>query len=226
VSKDLLARDPDNELLARGPRFRLPSMILRDVALASSGLLDPMLGGKPVYPYQPQGIWDGLAITLERDFTYPQSKGRENHRRSLYTFWRRTVAPGNMFDASSRNVCTVRASLTSTPLHALTMLNDVTWVEAGRVLAQNVMALEGPEARLSEAFRRVCARRPDAEELKLLVRALDRSLTEFKADPGAARAYLSQGDTPVDASRDPAELAAYASVCLAIFNLDEAMTKE
>ncbi|HSI73704.1 MAG TPA: DUF1549 domain-containing protein, partial [Fimbriimonas sp.] len=130
VTPKLLARDPDNRLLARASRFRLSSTILRDVALASSGLLNRKMGGNPVYPYQPPGIWDGLSITKERDFTYPQSKGADLYRRSIYTFWRRTVAPGNMFDASSRQVCTVRPSLTSTPLHALTTLNDPTWVEA------------------------------------------------------------------------------------------------
>ena len=136
--KRALELDADNRLLWHGPRFRLPSLLLRDVALASSGLLNDKMGGKPVYPYQPKDIWDGLAITKERDFTYPQSKGADLYRRSLYTFWRRTVAPGNMFDASVRQTCKVRPSLTSTPLHALTMLNDPTWVEAGRALAERV----------------------------------------------------------------------------------------
>ena len=108
VTPALRQRDPENRLLARGARFRLPSLLLRDVALAASGLLDPQIGGKPVYPYQPKGIWDGLAITNERDFTYPQSKGADLYRRSLYTFWRRTVAPANMFDASTRQTCKVR----------------------------------------------------------------------------------------------------------------------
>ncbi|MBC8064016.1 MAG: PSD1 domain-containing protein [Chlorobia bacterium] len=222
----LKTKDPSNLLYARAPRFRMPSMILRDVALASSGLLDPKMGGKPVYPYQPKGIWDGLAITLERDFTYPQSKGDENHRRSLYTFWRRTVAPGNMFDASSRQVCTVRASLTSTPLHALTMLNDVTWVEAARGLAAQVISLPTNEGRLREAFRRVCARRPTENELKVLLRSLQRSKQAFNLDPAAAKQFLAQGDSPLPPNHNPTDLAALASVCLAIYNLDEAMTRE
>lgn len=227
VSKELAARDPENRLLARGPRFRLPSLLLRDVALASSGLLNDKLGGKPVYPYQPKDIWDGLAITKERDFTYPQSKGADLYRRSLYTFWRRTVAPGNMFDASVRQTCKVRPSLTSTPLHALTMLNDPTWVEAGRALAEHVMkASAQDDARLSDAFRRVCARPPAAGDLKVLRRALDRARTEFRADPKAAEAYLKIGESPRDKALDPVDHAAYAAVCLAIYNLDEAMTKE
>lgn len=230
VSRDRLARDPENRLLSRGPRFRLSSLLLRDLALASSGLLDPRIGGKPVYPYQTKDIWDGLAITKERDFTYPQSQGADLWRRSLYTFWRRTVAPGNMFDASARQVCKVRPSLTSTPLHALTMLNDVTWVEAGRALAQQVMHAHprpnDQEARLTAAFRRVCTRPPAPDDLKILQRGLSRALAAFRADPQAAAAYLKAGDSPRDPALDPVEHAAYATVCLAIYNLDEAMTKQ
>jgi hypothetical protein len=228
VSPALRERDPENRLLARGARFRLPSLILRDLALASSGLLDQRVGGRPVYPYQPKDIWDGLAITKERDFTYPQSQGADLFRRSLYTFWRRTVAPGNMFDASSRQACRVRPSVTSTPLHALTTLNDVTWVEAGRALAERVMKEAGPDpdARLAEAFRRVCARRPAPDELDILRRSFGRALAAFRERPASARSYLRAGSSPRDESLDPAEHAAYASTCLAIFNLDEALTRE
>jgi hypothetical protein len=228
VSPALREGDPKNRLLARGARFRLPSLILRDVALASSGLLDQRVGGRPVYPYQPKGIWDGLAITKERDFTYPQSQGADLFRRSLYTFWRRTVAPGNMFDASSRQACRVRPSVTSTPLHALTTLNDVTWVEAGRALAERVMKEAGPDpdARLAEAFRRVCARRPEADELDILRRGFDRALAAFRERPESALVYLRAGASPRDTSLDPAEHAAYACTCLAIYNLDEALTRE
>jgi hypothetical protein len=221
-------RDPENRFLSHAARFRLPSPLLRDAALASSGLLDGRIGGKPVYPYQPASIWDGLAITKERDFTYPQSKGPDLFRRSLYTFWRRTAAPANMFDASSRQTCKVRLTITSTPLQALTTLNDITWVEAGRALAQRVMKEAGttPDARLTEAFRRVCARRPASEELPILRRSLQRARASFRADPSAATAYLGIGESPRDKTLDPVELAAYASVCHAIFNLDEALTRE
>lgn len=225
VSQKMLRDDPANQFYGRAPRFRLASSILRDVALSSSGLLNPKLGGKPVYPYQPKGIWDGLAITLERDFTYPQSKGDDNHRRSLYTFWRRTVAPGNMFDASTRQVCIVRPSLTSSPLHALTMLNDITWVEAGRALAEQVLPLP-TDKRLEAAFRRVCARRPRPDELAILDRSLRRARSVFKLNPAAAKEFVSLGDHKSDSRLDVVELAAYASICQAIFNLDEAMTKE
>lgn len=222
----LKAKDPDNQFLARGARFRMPSLLLRDIALASSGLLLPKMYGKPVYPYQPKGIWDGLSITKERNFEFPQSKGEDNHRRSIYTFWRRTVAPGNMFDASARNVCTVSPSLTSTPLHALTMLNDVTWVEAGRALATRVMPLATAEERLTKAFQFVCARKPSADELKILRRSLDRALTAYSANPESAKAFLTLGDSPVDPKFDVSQLAAYAATCQAILNLDEAMTRE
>ncbi|MDX1934539.1 MAG: PSD1 and planctomycete cytochrome C domain-containing protein [Capsulimonadales bacterium] len=224
----LRRRDPENRLLARGARFRLPAAFLRDSALATSGLLDARLGGKPVYPYQPKGIWDGLAITNERDFTYPQSGGADLYRRSLYTFQRRTVAPANMFDASVRNTCQVRPSLTNTPLHALTTLNDTTWTEASRALAERTLhgRAVATDARLAEIFRRVCGRRPHRTELAILRRCLERSRTAFRADPKTADAFLSIGDSPRDRSLDPVEHAAYASVCLAVYNLDEALTRE
>lgn len=228
ISPKMEKLDPENRYLARSGRFRLPSMLLRDEALAASGLINLTIGGKPVYPYQPAAIWDGLNITDERDFRYPQSKGQDLYRRSIYTFWRRTVAPGDMFDSASRQVCTVRNSQTSTPLHALTTLNDVTWVEAGRALADRVMKERraSPEVQLSEAFRRVCARRPLPHELALLVKILNRALAEFQKDPAEATAYLKQGESARDISLDPAEEAAYATVCLAILNLDEALTRE
>jgi hypothetical protein len=223
----LLARDPENRLLARGPRRRLPAAVLRDVALAASGLLVPEIGGPPVYPYQPGNAWDGLAITRERDFAYPQSSGADLFRRSLYTFWRRTVAPGNMFDSSARQSCQVRTPVTSTPLHALTMLNDPTWVEASRALAQLVMQRESElDVRLSLAFRRVCARAPQPEELALLRRAVARARARFAADPAAAMSCLAVGASPRDAALDPVEHAALATACLTILNLDEAMTCE
>jgi len=222
VTPELLRRDPANLLLARAPRYRLPAMILRDVALASSGLLNRKIGGKPVYPYQPAGIWDGLAITLERDFTYPQSKGKDNYRRSLYTFWRRTAAPGDMFDSSTRQVCTVRPTMTSSPLHALTMLNNVVWVEAGIALADSLQGTN--EARLAAAFYRVCSRKPSVDERQILMRAYERALASFKKDPGAVQSYLGQGE--YRAKDSTPELAALASVCTAIFNLSEAVTRE
>jgi len=227
VTADHLAKDPENRLHARAARFRMPSLVLRDEALAAAGLIDLRMGGQPVYPYQPDQIWEALAITHERDFTYPASHGADLYRRSLYTFWRRTVSPANMFDTANRQTCTVRASRTSTPLHALTTLNDPTWVEAARVLAEKSMKASGdPAGRLTHAFRRVLCRRPTDYDLEALTRMHARQLAIYQADAEAAKQLLSVGESPRDESLDAAEQAALASVCLAIFNLDEALTRE
>lgn len=222
----LKERDPENRLFARGARFRLPAMLIRDQALAVSGLLVEEIGGKPVYPYQPADIWDSLAITLERDFTYPHSTGRDLYRRSLYTFWRRTIAPSNLFDASSRNTCQVRSATTSTPLHALTTLNDPTYIEAARALAGRVLTTEKkPDARLAAAFRAVLARAPDRQEKAILQASLAKQQARFRADPASAAAFLAVGEKPPAPGIAPAEHAAYAAVCLALLNLDETLTK-
>ena len=226
ITAEHLARDAENRLYARASRFRMPSMILRDWALASSGLLERQVGGKPVYPYQPDQVWEALAITKERDFTYPASSGPDLYRRSIYTFWRRTVNPANMFDASSRQTCRVRPSLTSTPLHALTTLNDPTWVEAARVLAErSIKANSVLDDRLIFAFRAVVARPATVNELKALRRAYERQ-AQFYTDAKAAKAFLAIGASKRDESLILTEHAALASVCLAILNLDEALTRE
>ena len=227
VTAEHRSRDLENRWLGRASRFRMPSLILRDWALASSGLLDPRLGGVPVYPYQPEAIWEALAITKERDFTYPASAGSDLYRRSLYTFWRRTVGPANMFDTSNRQTCRVRSSPTSTPLHALTMLNDLTWVEAARVMAEHCLKTPGTvDDRLSRAFRRVLGRPPTASDLQSLRRAYQRQLAIYEVNPEAARTLIKSGSAPRDESLNPVEHAALSAVCLAIFNLDEAVTRE
>jgi len=227
VTADHRARDVENRLFARASRMRMPSMLLRDWALAASGLLDPRVGGAPVYPYQPDDVWEALAITKERDFTYPASSGKDLYRRSLYTFWRRTVSPANMFDASNRQTCRVRQSVTSTPLHALTTLNDPTWVEAARVLAQNSMhAAADLDGRLRYAFRRAGCRQPTEKDLSILRRAYERQAAIYHADPKAAIAALSVGAWLRDEALDVAEHAALSAVCLAILNLDETLTRE
>jgi hypothetical protein len=219
--------DPENRLYSRASRFRMPAPILRDWALAASGLANLKVGGAPVYPYQPDAVWEALAITKERDFTYPASRGEDLYRRSLYTFWRRTVGPANMFDASNRQTCRVRASATSTPLHALTMLNDPTWVEAARVLAQGVMKESSrPEDWVGSAFEKVLCRKPTARELELLKKSFDRQHAIHAADPSSAGKFLKVGESPRDESIPAERHAALASVCLGLFNLDEAMTRE
>jgi len=227
VSAQSLAQDPENLYLTRFPRVRLPAMILRDIALQTSGLLDDRLGGKPVYPYQPDGIWETLAITKERDFTYPASAGKDLYRRSLYTFWRRTVGPANMFDASNRQACRVRSGGTNTPLHALTTLNDITWNEAARVLAAKLIK-EVPDTtkRIARIYELLLARQPSERENQVLAKVLDQQLKAFAADPAAAKKTISVGQAAVETKLQPAELAAWTEVCLAVFNLDEALTRE
>lgn len=227
VTAEHKARDMENRLYSRSTRQRMPSTLLRDWALASSGLINLKEGGAPVYPYQPDAVWEALAITKERDFTYPASVGNDLYRRSIYTFWRRTVGPANMFDASNRQTCRVRQSATSTPLHSLTMLNDPTWVEAARALAQQAMkAHPDLDGRLTYSIRAVLCRKPSDQDLKVLRRAYEKQAGIYKSDEAGARALLAIGNSKRDETLNPAEHAALAAVCLAILNLDEAMTRE
>lgn len=227
MTAELKSRDIENRLYARASRFRMPSLVLRDWALAASGLLKENVGGPPVYPYQPDAVWESLAITKERDFTYPASTGDDLYRRSLYTFWRRTVGPANMFDASNRQTCRVRLGATSTPLHALTTLNDPTWVEAARKLAeQSSQSTENVPGRLTFAFRRVVCRQPTDREIQRLNTAYLRQLEIYTKDAESAKALLAVGASPRDESLNAAEHAALSAVCLGILNLDEALTRE
>lgn len=227
LSPALKAHDIENRLFARASRFRMPSMILRDWSLAAAQLLDRRLAGAPVYPYQPDAIWESLAITKERDFTYPDSSGPDLYRRSLYTFWRRTVGPANMFDASNRQTCRVRSSLTSTPLHALTTLNDPTWVEAARVLAEHSMQRSADvDQQLTFAFRQILVRPPTEKDLTLLQNAFQKQLGFYSQDAAAAQAFVETGKAPRDKSLDVAKHAAMSAVCLTLLNLDEAITRE
>ena len=228
VSADTLERDPRNVYLTRMSRFRMPSLVLRDWALATAGLLERTIGGAPVYPYQPDAVWESLAITKERDFTYPASSGSDLYRQSLYTFWRRTVGPANMFDTADRQACRVGVSRTSTPLHALTMLNDATWVEAARHLARRarVEHPQDPEQQLRWAFRQVVCREATEPEVQILLRAWEKQNQHYEADPAAAQQWLAVGASAVEATDDPVAWAALGNVCLAIFNLDEAMTRQ
>ena len=227
MTPELKTHDPENRLYARASRFRMPATILRDWALASSGLLETNIGGKPVYPYQPDGIWEALAITKERDFTYPASQGKDLYRRSLYTFWRRTVGPANMFDTANRQTCRVRTAITSTPLHALTTLNDPTWVEAARVLAEHALQNDKQlDAQLQYAATRVLNRPLKQPELTTLTKAYERQLALYTAEPKNAKLLLEVGTAPHDAALDPMQHAAMTAVCLGILNLDEALTRE
>jgi hypothetical protein len=223
ATAELLARDPENRLLARAPRLRLPAETLRDQALFASGLLVEKIGGPSVKPYQPAGLWSELG-----DKDYERDKGEGLYRRSLYTFWKRTAPPPFMasFDSAMRESCTVRESRTNTPLQALNLMNDVTFVEAARVMAQRVFQEAKGEDRLVHAFRLVLARTPNEAERKKLVSSLAYYVNRFQADPDAASKLIAQGDAPPDAAIPAPELAAYTAVASLILNLDEAVTKE
>jgi hypothetical protein len=217
--------DPDNRLLARGPRHRLPSPILRDQALAVSGLLVERLGGPPVKPYQPPGIWEEMTFGFIK---YDQDKGPNLYRRSLYTFWRRTVGPTTLFDTSARQVCTVRQPRTNTPLQALVLLNDVTYVEAARVLAERVMkeSAATPHERLEKLFRLGTGRKPTPAEGEILVGRHRALLEEYNRNMNLAARLVGMGERPRDSDLDCIELAAYTGIASLVFNLDEVICKE
>jgi hypothetical protein len=216
--------DPENRLLARGPRLRLSAEMIRDQALAASGLLVERLGGPSVRPYQPPNLWKDLT-----EAKYVQDHGAKLYRRSLYTFWKRTIAPPAMltFDAAGRETCVVRVARTNTPLQALNLMNDVTYVEAARVLAERVLKESGTaEGRLALAFRRVTGRAPQPAELTILHAGLVEHLRHYRGDRQAALRLVSAGESRRDERLDVGELAAYTAVASLILNLDEAITKE
>jgi uncharacterized protein DUF1553 len=219
--------------LARGPRFRLQAEFIRDQALAISGLLNGEVGGKSVSPYQPPGLWeelmsraDGANWTAQ---TYTQSHGKDLYRRTMYTFWKRTCPPPSLatLDAPDREVCVVRRSRTNTPLQALVLMNDPTYVEASRKLAERMMTEGGatPEERIGFAFRLATARAPREKEVAVLRRVFEAEHARFGKDRAAAEKLLKVGESPRDAKLDTAELAAWAMVANAILNLDEVVTR-
>lgn len=225
VSPEVQAADPDNRLLSRGPRRRLLAETIRDQALFVSGLLSQKLGGPSVKPYQPDGLWQDIAT----DMDYVQSHGEDLYRRSLYTYWKRTVAPPTMvtLDATSREACVVQRSRTNTPLQALALMNDITFVEASRVFAQRVMAKfpNSTEDQIRYAFLTATARHPQPEELTVLKRRFDRSLAVFQMDPVAARQFVQVGEFAVDESLNLPDLAAFTTVTSLILNLDEVLNQ-
>ncbi|MED5586366.1 MAG: PSD1 and planctomycete cytochrome C domain-containing protein [Verrucomicrobiota bacterium] len=229
VGKAAYRSDPENRLLARGPRMRLDAEEIRDSLLASSGLLVRQLGGKSVYPYQPKGLWMELNNRPGYSKAYPQGKGDDLYRRSLYTFWKRTV-PSPMlktFDAPEREFCTTRRSKTNTPLQALVMLNGTQFVEAARHLAQR-MLIEGGgtlNERITYGFRLVNARVPGQPELALLRDAYTENLQHYQSNGQAALQLLQVGDSPFNNALNQAKLAAMTSVARLLFNLNESITK-
>ncbi len=224
VSEKGLELDPDNRLLARGPRHRWPSWMIRDQALAVSGLLVDRRGGPPVKPYQPPGVWKEATFGK---IAYEQGAGEALYRRTLYTFWRRIVGPTTLFDNAARQTCSVTSPRTNTPLHALITLNDITYVEAARNMAERVMLerLSDPE-RIEMAFRLATARRPSDREQAVLQQRLDTLRTQYREDPEEARRLLGVGESDRDPTLDAVEHAAFTGLCSLILNLDETLSKQ
>ena len=229
VTPELVARDPENRLLARGPRFRLPAEMIRDQALAASGLLVEKIGGPSVRPYMPEGVWDETSRYGDLR-GYKHDTGEGLHRRTLYTIWKRTAAPPTMllFDSPTRELCTVKRSRTNTPLQALALLNEITYVEAARALAQRMLTEGGttPADRIAHGFRRVTGRVPDRADLAVLTDGLEKRLAKYRIDADAAKALLAQGEFKPDAQLNAAELAAYTVTANVLLNLDEVITRE
>ncbi|MDA1274695.1 MAG: DUF1553 domain-containing protein [Verrucomicrobia bacterium] len=226
VTESMLQFDPENRLLARVPRMRLPAETIRDQALSVSGLLDGTIGGPSVNPYQPASLWKEIAS----DSSYSQDHGPGLYRRSLYTFWKRTVPHPSMaiFDAPSREICTVRRPRTNTPLQALALMNEVTYVEASRVLAGRMLRKsEGSDIdRIRFGFKLLTARNPTRKEQTVLSESLERYRSQYKVSINAARALIGTGEYPSSNALDPGELAAFALVASLMMNLDEVITRE
>ena len=230
VTPEMLERDPENRMLARGPRFRLPAEMIRDNALAISGLINEKIGGPSVFPYQPKGLWEEMAFGGNFSAQkYTPSQGQDLYRRSMYTFWKRTVPypPLNTFDAPDREKCTARRGVTNTPLQALVLMNDPTYVEAARALAQRDLKEAGPSDadRIRYAFRLATDRDPSQQELTILDSFYKKQIAHYQADKASAEKLLAVGESKRDPNLQPAELAAWTLVTSTILNMDETITK-
>ena len=227
ASAQLRARDPENRLFARGPRFRVDAEVVRDMALALSGLLVEKPGGRAVKPYEPGGLWE--AVSFNNSQKYVPDQGEGQYRRSLYTYWKRQSPPPNMllFDAPTREYCVVRRPRTNTPLQALALLNDLQFVEASRAFAQRMLTEGGKSTadRLRYGFRLATARVPVSEEVKVLQQTLDAQLKEFQANAEAAEKLVGIGSFKARENLGRAELAAWTTIGSMLLNLDETMTK-
>ncbi|MDZ4851156.1 MAG: DUF1553 domain-containing protein [Pirellulaceae bacterium] len=236
-SAELLERDPQNRLLARGSRFRLSAEFIRDAALKTSGLLVPRIGGPSVNPYMPGDLWREVShygSSPATAQTFVQDHGEKLYRRSMYTFWKRTAPPPNMtaFDAPNREICTITRSSTTTPLQALVTLNDPQFVEASRAFAQRIVSHVKSEgdanvdnARVHWAFLEATSRKPAKNEIDILLKTLERERSRYTSQLNSAKAYLSVGETPVDDSIAASELAAWSQVAVILLNLSETVTR-
>jgi hypothetical protein len=222
-NKEKLDMDPDNRFLARGSRYRLPSWMIRDQALASSGLLNAKMGGAGVRPYQPSGVWAEMTFGKIK---YQEDQGDKLYRRSIYTFWRRIVAPTMFFDIANRQICEVESKLTNTPLHALVTMNDITYIEAGRGLAKRAISEKSLDEKINHMFMHVLGRPAKTEEMKILKDRYQAFLGQYQNSPELAAEYLSVGELKMNPEHNAIELAALSSIGLLVLNLDESLTRE
>jgi len=229
VSPEAREKDPHNRLLSRGPRFRMDAEMIRDVALASSGILVGKLGGPSVKPYQPEGVWEAVAMPESNTHFYRPDHGDQLYRRSLYTFWKRSAPPASLdvFNAPSREVCTVRRERTNTPLQALVTLNDPQFVEAARALAQSTLMRGGqdPDLRIDFIARRLLARPFRPEELAVVRTSFAKLNAFYHSQPDEAARLLTVGESKADPSLEPATLAAWTMLANELMNLDEFLNK-
>lgn len=224
VTEEMLEVDSENKYISRSTRMRLPSWMLRDQALFVSGLLVDTLGGEPVKPYQPSGIW---AEATFGKIKYVQDHGDDLYRRTIYSFWRRIVGPTTLFDNSARQVCTVKAMNTNTPLHALTTLNDITYVEASRVLAERLLTTKKSDTeRIAYAFELTTSRKPSSEELNILKTRIDRLKIDYKDSTDEAMKIIQTGEYRLNEVLDPVEYASYTVLSSLLLNLDETITRQ
>jgi hypothetical protein len=228
ATPEMMEKDPENRLVARGPHFRLSAELLRDEALAVSGLLVEKIGGPSVRPYMPAGVWDETSVYGDLR-NYKPAKDDGLYRRTLYTIWKRTAAPPTslIFDAPGREICTVKRSRTNTPLQALALLFEVTFVEAARKLAERMITEGGTTDcdRITWGFRCVTCRTPDAAEIAVLTKGLQDRLASYQADPKAASTLVGLGESKAPATIAPATLAAYTVTANVLMNLDEFVTR-
>src|SRR6056297_667539 len=223
VGPESMERDPQNLLLARASRYRMPAWMIRDASLAAGGLLGTEFGGSPVKSYQPQGIW---AEATFGKITYQADSGDALYRRSIYSFWRRIVGPTVLFDSAKRQTCEVKPNLTNTPLHALTTLNDVTFVEAARVMAERMIQKhDSDEDQIIDAFFTLTSRYPETDEQALLKNRLASLRRQFRKAPEDARSLLAVGRAPRDESIAVARHAALTTLINTLMNLDEFLVK-
>jgi hypothetical protein len=228
MTNEKLQTDPENLYLSRSPRLRLKAEFVKDMLMASSGLLNAEIGGPSVKPYQPKGVWETASSGRGELATYKQDTGKALYRRGLYTFIKLTVPPPSMaiFDASNRDQCEVKRLKTSTPLQALVMMNDPMVLEAARVLAQQLVAMNATDAqKLELAFRRIVCRKPKPKEMEILQSYLTQQRKAFEARQLVATTTLAVGMYPLAKNSNQNELAALFKVCGTIYNLEEAVTK-